>query len=709
MYVAYEDLGATYDYIRYSMTQSTGKLYDTTLAYRPDALSTFACFNEYGDYQPINYTKLQYPPPHSAFTDCYFEDGWGGNPNEATYSVGASPLFSILPDLTKLVPSWSYCRVDALDGVMDPPRTLNKATATVPITNTPPTAAPAAPVPPANAPPTSTPLPKVPPQHDPPDTDPSNTNGQSDSNEPSVIDPAQSPSNQNDPPGGHPSGNDPSNNKPSNNNPSNNNPSNNDPSNSDPSAQEPDGDKAPVPNDPPSNNAAANQPSNNDPSVSSPPGSNLSPANNPSSNDLPSGDNAPGHSASIGQSSPVSVAGGDQPNMPPQDLPNQGPPNGGSKGADTEQDPGLGALIANAFNNAPSPNQDHPDPIPQSGPTPMTVGGEIFTPTLAGFAIHGTSISAGGPGVVVDGTSISLQSSGSSLVIGSNTVKFNPLQTPPPKAMTVGGQVLTPIPTGFIIDGTTISPGSAGMTIAGTAVSLLPSGTGVVIGSSTVNLATQTTTQNAIIVGNQIFTPNPTGVLIDGTTLIAGGPGITIAGTAFSLLPSGIGLVIGSNTVNLTPPQTPFPNPVTVGNQVFTPNPMGFAIDGTSISAGGAGVTIDGTLISLQPSGMGLVVGSSTINVGETAIRIAAGDMDASLTTGSSGGGSASVTSGGEGTATGSSVASNVPGSSGGNITASASKFHPVVSGEQRLFPGGRGGLCIYLIAGLVILNGNMI
>ena len=46
------------------------------------------------------------------------------------------------------------------------------------------------------------------------------------------------------------------------------------------------------------------------------------------------------------------------------------------------------------------------------------------------------------------------------------------------------------------------------------------------------------------------------------------------------------------------------PLPFTIGDQAFTPHPVGFSIDGTTISAGGRDVTITGIPIRLETSGV---------------------------------------------------------------------------------------------------------
>ena len=51
---------------------------------------------------------------------------------------------------------------------------------------------------------------------------------------------------------------------------------------------------------------------------------------------------------------------------------------------------------------------------------------------------------------------------------------------------------------------------------------------------------------------DQTFTRNPSAFFIAGTTVLAGGPAVIVDGTTISLLPSGT-LLIGSSTIQLLP------------------------------------------------------------------------------------------------------------------------------------------------------------
>ena len=250
-------------------------------------------------------------------------------------------------------------------------------------------------------------------------------------------------------------------------------------------------------------------------------------------------------------------------------------------------------------------------------PSPSTilaVAGQTFTPNPSAFSIAGSIISAGGPAVTVDGTTVSLDQSGA-LAIGSTTISLTDSWPTPfaPEAFTAAGQTFTPNPSAFPIAGTTVSVDGPAITVSGTVISLGQSGA-LRIGSSTISIASPSDPPPGKVytIAGQIFTPNPSAFPIANTIISAGGPAATIDGTIISLGQSGA-LAIGSSTIPLASPPDPPPSKIyTVADQTFTPNPSAFSIAGTTLSAGGPAVTLDGTIISLQPSGT-LLLGSSTI------------------------------------------------------------------------------------------------
>ena len=217
----------------------------------------------------------------------------------------------------------------------------------------------------------------------------------------------------------------------------------------------------------------------------------------------------------------------------------------------------------------------------------FTVAGQTFTAAPTGFSIAGSSLTPGGSPIYLSGTLVSLDAS-SRLQIGSSTINLGTdAGSATQSVFAVAGQTFTAQPTGFAIDGTTLAPGGSAVTISGTPVSLAPGGT-LAIGSSTTVLPAQT----VFTVGGQTFTAEPTGFAIASTTL-SPGQAVTISGTVVSLGPSGT-LVVGPNTITL-PTQSVF----TVDGQTFTAEPTGFVLDGTTVAPGGPGVAISGVHISL--------------------------------------------------------------------------------------------------------------
>ena len=235
----------------------------------------------------------------------------------------------------------------------------------------------------------------------------------------------------------------------------------------------------------------------------------------------------------------------------------------------------------------------------------FTVAGQAVTPNPSGVAIAGSSLSPGGPGIEISNTPISLDPSGNLYVSGKQV----PNQ-PAPSIFTVGDRTFTASPAGFTVDGSAIVPGGRPVTVFNTPISLSPSRV-LVIGSSSMSLFSQ----SILTIGSKAYTASPAGFSIDGKIISPGGPEQTIDGTAVSLGQSGI-LRIGSKTLSISNPlSTESSNNIyTIGGQVFTANSASFLIGGSPISAGGPAVTIDGTIVSLEASGI-LDVGTSRIHL----------------------------------------------------------------------------------------------
>ena len=174
-----------------------------------------------------------------------------------------------------------------------------------------------------------------------------------------------------------------------------------------------------------------------------------------------------------------------------------------------------------------------------------------------------------------------------------------------PPLVTLGDLVFAPHPAGFPIDGTTVSAGSRGFTIAGTAIQLESSGV-LQIGTSLVSIATAGDDLQfaAYSVGGQAFTPNGIAFLIAGTTISAGGPGVTISGIPVRLEMAGV-LNIGTSVASIAnvASRTDHYRLASMGTDIFTPDPTASAVPKSAISGADSIMTISVTPTNLVTSG----------------------------------------------------------------------------------------------------------
>ena len=193
------------------------------------------------------------------------------------------------------------------------------------------------------------------------------------------------------------------------------------------------------------------------------------------------------------------------------------------------------------------------------------------------------------------------------------TIPIVPLRSastaPPP--ITIGTQVVTPnSQSQYIIGSQTLTPGGV-ITVSGTPVSLAPSATALVIGTSTQQLVPGATTLPSLTIGTLTVAPNSLSqYIISSQTLTPGGL-ITLSGTPISLAPSATALMIGSSTIPLGS-SIILPPPLTIGSQVFTANSATQYIIGSQTLTPGGAITVLGTKVSLAPGDTAAVVGTST-------------------------------------------------------------------------------------------------
>ena len=226
---------------------------------------------------------------------------------------------------------------------------------------------------------------------------------------------------------------------------------------------------------------------------------------------------------------------------------------------------------------------------------PIEIGGITYTPVTS----NPTSVpqNAGAD----SSKETALAQGGATPGAGTGTSP-SPSATPGPtqSLLTINSQTLTALPSGaqgFAIDHTTLLPGSSAVVVSGTTYSLNTAGS-LIIGTSTIALATSVANNSALTADGETFTPiGSTAAVVDGTTLSIGGPAITENGTRVSLASGG--LLVGSSTFAYATPISNTATATGAGGSLSTGSlPSGLATTfpsatggiGTSAASGGKSV-----------------------------------------------------------------------------------------------------------------------
>ncbi|KAM3417611.1 hypothetical protein BST61_g5847 [Cercospora zeina] len=172
---------------------------------------------------------------------------------------------------------------------------------------------------------------------------------------------------------------------------------------------------------------------------------------------------------------------------------------------------------------------------------PVTLGGAIATPVAGGAYVlpGGQTLSEDGPDVVVAGTTYSLANSESSVVV-------NGVASPLPTAGGVAVRSMTEL----ILPGTTLLPGSE-VVVSGTTYSLAASGGGIYIDGQSSTLQSAQPGSPITLPNGVVATPTlATNIVIGSQTLMPEGSAITISGTTFSI--SGTEMIIAASGRTVT-------------------------------------------------------------------------------------------------------------------------------------------------------------
>lgn len=275
-----------------------------------------------------------------------------------------------------------------------------------------------------------------------------------------------------------------------------------------------------------------------------------------------------------------------------------------------------------------------PNPAPTSPETVITaIGGATISadPSGSGVVVAGQTL-APGQVTTINNTPVSV-GTGNVVVAGFALAVASPAQ-PLPAVTSVGGVVLSAAPSGsdIIVGSTTLQPGEATV-INNTPVSV---GTGsVVLGGSTLQIPSAATGGAVATLGGLGVSADPTGgngVVIAGATLTPGvtteinntpvsvGTGnIVVAGSTYAVPSAAVSAVtsVGSEPIYTDPAGG---GGILIGSQTLDPGQV-TVIDGTSVSVGTDDVVIAGSTLALPsdaaaPAASGYVVDGQTISAG---------------------------------------------------------------------------------------------
>ena len=288
------------------------------------------------------------------------------------------------------------------------------------------------------------------------------------------------------------------------------------------------------------------------------------------------------------------------------------------------------------INQGANPGQVATDPGSLHSTQDQTSGSEDSkrpAPTETTISLGSHAVVAGPAGVQVDGIKVSPNQApasisgiaainqGNSIVVASQILHLPTLTQQSPTM--IAGQTVIPMTNGVLIQGTAVT-GTSPVAISGTTISVDKSH--LYIGSKSYPLPTANPAPVAILANGATAFPLSNAVSIYGTTITAGAPAATIAGTAVSL--DSANNLIFDGTAQALPS---FPRPTPETNQVTTINsvafqllPTGVSVAGTTLTPGAPPITASGSLVSL---------GSTVLAVGTSSVPISFGTPQSLITT----------------------------------------------------------------------------
>ncbi|KAL8690363.1 MAG: hypothetical protein Q9218_004173 [Villophora microphyllina] len=252
--------------------------------------------------------------------------------------------------------------------------------------------------------------------------------------------------------------------------------------------------------------------------------------------------------------------------------------------------------------------------VPKSSPV-ITIGSSTITADSSShFVIGSQTLAPGGSAITHSGTVLSIPPSGSGVVIGPSTQSIQPANPTP--VITVGSSTLTADSSSYFVLGSqTLAPGGSAITHSGTVISLAPSASALVVAGQTQALTPALATPlPSITAGGQVVTENSASqFVIGGQTLKQGAAPIVANGQTVSLAPGGSAIILNGQTAQIAQPSPRLLPVITVGGAKITGNSASqYIINGQTLAAGQAPITLSGQVLSIAAGGSAVVFGPST-------------------------------------------------------------------------------------------------
>lgn len=279
-------------------------------------------------------------------------------------------------------------------------------------------------------------------------------------------------------------------------------------------------------------------------------------------------------------------------------------------------------------------------------PSSVTVGNIGTIPVVIGpgsqVVVGSQTLQPGAPPVIVGGvTPVSLAPSATAIVFAGTTSQLPQIFNPPapepvraPPVLTIGSSTFVPNAATqfFLAPGQILTPGGTAV-LGGTVISLAPSASFVVVGTSTSFLPFVSNAPAVVFDGSTFLalpppvrTANPGNnnqnnggsgptFVIGGQTLAPGGQAIVVSGSTISLASGGSSIVVNGVTSAVgSGIVTPQPT-ISLDSGVFTPvagSGSTFVIADQTLAPGGPAITVSGTVLSLAPSASFVVINGAT-------------------------------------------------------------------------------------------------